>query len=99
VSATTLVWPRSRHASAYDLELVRIGVVIYSTRSSSPRVVVPRSWDRAGASYVIQPEDQVFVWPIVDGRRVATPAVDGILALDMTRIASLIEQSQSGARP
>ena len=37
--------------------------------------------------FSIRPEDQAFVWPVVDGRRVAEPVVNGTLAFDHTRIA------------
>lgn len=99
MSATTLVWPRSVRASSYHLELVRDGSVIFTKKSSSPHVVVPRSWSRDRVTYAIQPEDQAFVWPVVDGRRTDTPVVNGALALDMTRVARLIVLIQSRSRP
>ena len=99
VSAATLAWPRSVHATAYDLELVRDGAVIFAARSSSPQVHIPRRWTRDGVSYAIQPEDQAFVWPVVDGRRRGEAVVNGALALDLTPVARFIEQSRSKAHP
>jgi hypothetical protein len=87
-AAMTLVWPGSLQASAYDLEVVRNGTVIFTMRSTSPQVRVPRSWSRDGVSYAIRPEDQAYVWPVVDGRRAQRPLVEGELALDLTRVAS-----------
>ena len=91
----TIVWPRSPRASAYDVELARDGSVVFTTRSSSPRAALPWTWSRDGVTYATQPEDEVFVWPVVEGRRAATPMVNGVLALDMTLIARLIERSES----
>jgi hypothetical protein len=96
-SATTLVWPRSTQASAYDLELVRDGAVIFAARSSSPQVLLPRSWSRDGVSYAIQPEDQAFVWPVVDGRRRGEAVVNGALALDLTLVSRFVELSRGKA--
>jgi hypothetical protein len=98
-SPTTLVWPRSAKASSYDLELVRGESVIFSQRSRSPQVVLPREWRRGGVRYTIQPEDQAFVWPVVDGRRAATPVVNGALALDMTLVGRFVGPGPSGSRP
>jgi hypothetical protein len=86
LAATTLVWPGSLQASAYDLELVRDGTVIFSTRSTSPRAVIPRSWSHAGASYSIRPEDEAYIWLVTGGRRVGAPVVKGALALDLTAV-------------
>lgn len=97
ISSRMLVWPSSTRASAYDVELVRDAAVIFVTRSSAPQAVVPRTWSRAGVAYAVQPEDHVFVWAVVNGRRAATPLVNGVLALDMTRVARLVELSQSTA--
>jgi hypothetical protein len=99
VSPTTLVWPRAANASWYDFELVRGGSVIFSIRSRSSHAIVPRSWRRKGVAYAIQPEDQVFVWSVVDGRRASAPVVNGALALDMTLVARFSELSQSRAHP
>jgi hypothetical protein len=88
VAATALVWPGSLQAAAYDLELVRDGTVIFTTRSTSPKAILPRSWRHGGVSYTIRPEDQAYVWPVVDGRRASRPMVDGELALDLTPVAS-----------
>ena len=88
VSATALVWPGSLQAAAYVVEVVRDGTVIYSTRSTSPKAIVPRSWRHGGASFAIRPEDQAYVWPVVDGRRAQRPLVDGELALDLTPVTS-----------
>ena len=98
-ATATIVWPRSANASSYDLELVRGGTVIYSARSGSPEVVVPREWRRGGVSYTIQPEDQAFVWPVVDGRRAAAPIVNGALALDMTLVTRFAEGAKSSSQP
>lgn len=98
-SGTTLVWPRSTTGSSYDLELVRDGVVIYSTRLRSPGVAVPRSWQRDGVTYTIRPEDQAFVWSVVNGRRAAEPLLSGALALDLTLISRYVERSQRRLNP
>ena len=83
----TLVWARVPGVSSYDIELVRNGSRIYAASSSSPRVDVPRTWTHGGLRFAIQPEDQAFVWPVIDGRRAAEPVVNGTLAFDKTLIA------------
>jgi hypothetical protein len=94
VSAATLVWPRSTQASAYDLELMRDGIVIFATRSSSPQVLMPRRWRHGGASYAIQPEDEAYVWPVIDGHRSRKPLVSRALAMDITLIERFSELSR-----
>jgi hypothetical protein len=83
----TLVWVRVAGASSYDVELVRNGSRIYSASSSSPSVDVPRRWTHGGRRFSIQPEDQAYVWPVVDGRRAADPVVRGTMAFDNTLVA------------
>jgi hypothetical protein len=83
----TLAWTRVAGVSSYDIELVRNGSRIYAASSSSTNVDVPRSWTHRGKRFSIQPEDQAFVWPVIDGRRAADPVVNGTLAFDNTPIA------------
>jgi len=83
----TLAWTRVAGVSSYHIELVRNGSRIYAASSSSTNVDVPRSWTHRGKRFSIQPEDQAFVWPVVDGRRAADPVVNGTLAFDNTPIA------------
>jgi hypothetical protein len=90
---------RSVTTPAYDLELVRDGSVIYSTRFRSADVGLPRTWWRDGVTYTIQPEDRAYVWPIVQGRRRARPLVNGALALDTRLVALFVELSRSTTRP
>ena len=99
ISPTTLVWPGSTHGSAYELELVRNGSVIFTAKPSAPWVVLPRSWSREGVTYVIQPEDQAYVWAVVDGRRTAAPVVDGALALDLTLVERFVELTTIRGHP
>ena len=96
-SATTLVWPGSPQAT-YDVELVRGDVIILSSRTAASHVVVRRRWQRSGVSYSIRPEDQAFVWPVVNGRRAAAPIVDGVLALDMTPVSRFVDLSRGTSR-
>jgi hypothetical protein len=99
LSPTTLVWPRSTPATAYDLELVRDGSIIFTARAGSTEVALPRSWSHEGVTYAIQPEDQAFVWPVVAGRRAEAPLVNGALALDMTLVERFVELSRSASHP
>ncbi|MGH3129065.1 MAG: hypothetical protein ACRDPX_14180 [Gaiellaceae bacterium] len=92
-SATRLVWDGAAGAAAYDVQLRRGGAVIYSSTSSAPEALVPRSWEKDGMAFVLQPEDQLYVWPVVDGRRVSS-VVDGELAMDTTDVVRMIELSQ-----
>ena len=89
-ATTTLVWPGSPQAT-YDVELVRGNAVIYSSRSTSSHVVLPPKWQWNGSPYTVQPQDQAFVWRVVDERRASTPIVNGVLALDMTPISRFSE--------
>ena len=98
-SPTALRGSRSVTAPAYDLELVRDGSVIYSTRSRAAEVGLPRTWWRDGVTYTIQPEDRAYVWPIVEGRRRARPFVNGARASDTRLVALFVELSRSTTRP
>jgi len=90
VAATVLAWDRTSGADSYQVELVRSGTVTYATSAASADIAVPRTWRHDGASYTLQPEDQLFVWPVVDGRR-ADPVVNGRLAFELTPVARAIE--------
>jgi hypothetical protein len=92
-SSAELVWDGAAGASAYDVELRRDGVTIYSSTSDAPHTVVPRAWRKDGADLALRPEDQLYVWPVVAGRR-GRPVVSGALALDATAVARMIEMSQ-----
>ena len=94
VSAPTLVWDRAAGVTSYDVELRRGSDVIYSATVSGPNATVPRTWRRDGTTLALQPEDELYVWPVVDGRR-ASPIVDGELAMGTTEIARLVELSQN----
>jgi hypothetical protein len=93
-SATRLVWDGAAGAASYDVELRRGGAVIYSSTSTASEALVPRSWEKDGMAFVLQPEDQLYVWPVVDNRRVST-VVDGALAMDTTDVVRMLELSQS----
>lgn len=95
----TLVWAAVATATSYDMELVRDETRIFAASSRSPRVSVPRSWVHGGVPYRLQPEDQVFVWPAVDGRRAERPTVNGTLALDLTPIARFISMNRRPHQP
>lgn len=84
----TLVWARVAGVSSYDVELVRNGSRIYSASSAMPSMDVPRTWTHEGMRFSIRPEDQAFVWPVIDGRRAPEAVVKGTLALDKTLVAS-----------
>ena len=79
---TALVWDGLGNASSYDIELVRNGSRIFAASAQSPRVNVPRSWMHDGERFAVQPEDQVFVWPVVHGRRAGRPVVNGTHVFD-----------------
>jgi hypothetical protein len=93
-SGTTLVWDEAAGAAAYDVELRRGGALIYAATFAAREALVPRSWEKDGTAFVLQPEDQLYVWPVIGGRR-ASPVVDGALAMDTTDIARFVELSQS----
>ena len=93
-SGTTLVWDEAAGAAAYDVELRRGGALIYAETFAAREALVPRSWEKDGTAFVLQPEDQLYVWPVIGGRR-ASPVVDGALAMDTTDIARFVELSHS----
>jgi hypothetical protein len=93
VSSAALVWDGAAGATAYDVELRRNGVTIYASTSDAPHAVVPRAWREDGADLALRPEDQLYVWPVVEGRR-GRPVVSGALALDATAVARMIEMNQ-----
>jgi len=80
----TLVWAPVAGVSSYDIELVRNGSRIYAASSRSPNLAVPRTWKHGGLRFAIQPEDEAFVWAVIEGRRTDEPVVDGTLAFDNT---------------
>jgi len=80
---TKLFWTRAAGVTSYELVLVRNGRRILGRISSTPEVEIPRAWTRAGQRYGIRPEDQAYVWALVDGRRSGRPLVDGAPALDL----------------
>ena len=84
---TALVWDDLGDASSYEVELVRDGSQIFSVSSRSPAVDVPRSWTHDGERFAVQPEDRVFVWPVVDGQRASRPIVNGTQVFDNTLLA------------
>jgi len=94
VSAPMLAWDRAAGATSYDVQLRRGSDVIYSATSSGPNSTVPRTWRWNGTTLALQPEDELYVWPVVDGRR-ASPVVNGDLAMGTTEIARLVELSQN----
>ena len=85
--STSLVWDALGDASSYDIELVRDGSRIFSASSRSPQVNVPRSWMHDGERFAVQPEDVVYIWPVVDGRRGSRPLVNGTQVFDNTLVA------------
>lgn len=82
----SLTWKSRAGTASYEIELVRSGTVIYAGRSASAELVLPPTWRRDGRSYRLQPEDEVFVWPVVDGRR-GRAVVSGRLTFDVTPVA------------
>lgn len=84
---TALVWDGLGNASSYDIELVRNGSQIFTASALSPRVNVPRSWTHDGKRFSVQPEDEVYIWSVVDGRRGSRPLVNGTQVFDNTLIA------------
>jgi hypothetical protein len=85
-SGTTIVWTPVPGADSYLVQVVRDGTPIYATRSRAAKLTIPRTWSTGTATLRVQPEDQAFVWPVVDRRRAARPVVDGVLVLDLTPI-------------
>jgi len=90
-TTTTLVWRREPRATSYEVELVRGDTVIFTSTSPSSHVVLPTRWQRGGKAYTIHPEDQAFVWPVVNGRRGERPVVSGALALDLSPVVRFFE--------
>ena len=84
---TELVWDGLGNASSYDIELVRNGSQIFAASASSPQVNVPRVWTHDGERFSVRPEDDVFIWPVVDGRRGSRPLVNGTAVFDNTLVA------------
>ena len=84
---TELVWDDLGNASSYDIELIRNGSQIFAASALSPRVNVPRRWTHDGERFSVRPEDEVFIWPVVDGRRGSRPLVNGTHVFDNTLVA------------
>jgi len=81
-SSRQVAWAPVTGATRYRVEVVRAGSKIYATLTARPDVRIPHSWKRAGTSYRRHPEDQLFVWAVVDGRQAREPLVDGVLLFD-----------------
>ena len=84
---TELVWDDLGNASSYDIELIRNGAQIFAASAPAPRVDLPRSWTHDGERFSVRPEDEVFIWPVVDGRRGSRPLVSGTHVFDNTLVA------------
>ena len=84
---TELVWDDLGNASSYDIELIRNGSQIFAASAPAPRVDLPRSWTHDGERFSVRPEDEVFIWPVVDGRRGSRPLVNGTHVFDNTLVA------------
>lgn len=80
---TRLSWAPVPTATSYDLVLVRGGRRIFAASAPGAQFEIPHSWTHRGAEHRIRPEDQAYVWAVVDGRRAGRPVVDGALALDL----------------
>ena len=87
VRPTELVWDELGNASSYYIELVRNGSQIFAKSAPSPQVNVPRVWTHDGKRFSVRPEDEVFIWPVVDGRRGSRPLVNGTAVFDNTLVA------------
>ena len=83
----TIVWDAVSGVDAYRIELRRGPALVYEASSTTAEVTLPKRWSREGRSYRLQPEDQAFVWAVVDGRRSQRALVDGILAFELTPVA------------
>jgi hypothetical protein len=63
------VWVPIRRATAYEFRLARSGTVVFSARTSRPRLELPRRWTVGGAAHRLGPG--VYRWDVrpLFGRR------------------------------
>lgn len=58
-------WPPVADASAYTVEIIRSGELIYSHTTRAPNVRVPDRWQRNGRSMTLSPGTyRWYVWPV-----------------------------------
>jgi hypothetical protein len=78
-----LHWTPVQDAGGYSIELYRGPKQVFVARSRNAHFALPAAWTRHGTSYRRDPQDLLFVWPLVRGRRAAKPVIDGRLVFDL----------------
>ncbi len=60
-------WSPAHGATAYHVEVFRGRERIFVTDSLRSRVTIPSSWDLGGVRHQLEPEDRLYVWPVISG--------------------------------
>jgi hypothetical protein len=80
-SSRTLAWAPVANASAYVVEIIRNGQLIYSSTTSDPRVSVPGEWQRDGRSMTLSSGTyRWYVWPIIGSGATARRSSRAVVA-------------------
>lgn len=81
-TAHTLIWPRTPRASGYHVQIVRKGSQIFVADTSRSRLRIPATWRFHGGVRYLEPQDRLYIWPVVRGQRLSTPTVHTQIDLD-----------------
>lgn len=75
-------WAPTKGASGYHVELFRGAERVYARTTTRPTLEIPARWRYAGAERSLRSGTyKWYVWPIVDGQRVARAAVQTTLSI------------------
>jgi len=77
------IWPPRRGATGYHVELRRENSPIFTADSKTNRVVVPGTWRFHGKTRWLEPDDRLYVWPVVEHARSSIAVIAGELVVDL----------------
>jgi hypothetical protein len=75
-------WARVRHASGYSVAFFRAGRAVFRSRTSSPEVVLPRSWRYHGRRVVLRPGRYTWTVRPLFGSRTGSTVVRANFVLE-----------------
>jgi hypothetical protein len=78
-----LAWTPTVGATGYEIEIFRGTSRIFATRSASNQVTILGLWNANGAAQRLDPDDRLYVWPLISGKRASKPILNGVLVVDV----------------
>ncbi len=66
----TFVWPQAEGSAAYEFQLFREDTLVFRSRTTEPRLVLPDTWTHAGRAERLRPGSyRWYVWPVPRGEQ------------------------------